>query len=412
MKERGPFLSLLALAALGLGTSVVLLFLHGSSGGARAFASFCAVNETVNCDVVLGSPYAHFLGVPVALWAALYYVGLAGLSFGALGVGRVSTRRRLVTLILGLSVWAFLFSVYMAYVAVFVLDAVCLFCSVLYVVNALALPVAWAGFRGLSARGRVSIAWRRALAGGVAVSALLAGGVAWKGFGSGATLSADEIARAEPEFYRWYLSQPVLSLPRDGSAAGHVLGSDEAKVTIVEFSDFQCAHCARAYRVLKSVLPRYGKDVRMVFRHFPLDRACNPILRHDLHRDACLAAVAAECAGEQGHFWEYHDVLFENQTNLGRDAFLEYARRLGLDLESFRRCLRSDEARRRVEADVRAGVELGIESTPTFYLNGREVRGALDERLFRYAIVIERDGVRAGDQGRDRRDASGQGSPK
>ena len=97
---------------------------------------------------------------------------------------------------------------------------------------------------------------------------------------------------------------------------------------------------------------------------------------HD--RNACLAAMSAECAGQQGKFWEYHDRLFDNQGSLSRSAFLRFAEELGLDRERFVSCLESDETRRAVQSDVAEGDRLGITSTPTLFINRRSVRGALD----------------------------------
>jgi protein-disulfide isomerase len=167
-------------------------------------------------------------------------------------------------------------------------------------------------------------------------------------------------------------------------------------VVIVEFSDFQCPHCARAYRDLKRVLPRFRSDVQVVFRHFPLDKSCNPAVTASAHPYACLAAAASECAAAQGRFWEYHDVLFEHQSALGRDHLVRYADDLGLDRARFLACLDSDAPRVAVRSDVAAAEKLGIKSTPTFFLNGRVLRGALESDKFEYAIRLERAANRAG----------------
>jgi protein-disulfide isomerase len=161
-------------------------------------------------------------------------------------------------------------------------------------------------------------------------------------------------------------------------------------VTIVEFSDFQCGHCAKATRVLKEVLPRYSGQVRVIFRHYPLDRACNSALQGQVHELACAAAVAAECAAEQGRFWEYHDLLFANQSRFDAESLASYARGLRLDMTAFSQCIAGAEARAKVARDVEQGNRLGIESTPTLFLNGRTVRGSLDADLLRQAINIER----------------------
>ena len=128
----------------------------------------------------------------------------------------------------------------------------------------------------------------------------------------------------------------------------------------------------------------------MVFRHFPLDASCNPAVRgHSPHHDACLAAIAAECAGQQNRFWEYHDELFENQKALERESLFRYARDVGLDIPTFRTCLDDPATRDRVRADVEAGIQFDIVSTPTLYINGRKLDGALEAPYWDYALIIE-----------------------
>jgi protein-disulfide isomerase len=118
-----------------------------------------------------------------------------------------------------------------------------------------------------------------------------------------------------------------------------------------------------------------------------------------MHASACLAAYAAECAGRQGRFWEYHDVLFENGRQLGRDALVGYAERLGLDVRAFDQCLDDPATRARVAADVEAASRAGVNSTPTLFINGRLVEGALERAYYDYAVIIERHMPQGGSRG-------------
>jgi protein-disulfide isomerase len=180
---------------------------------------------------------------------------------------------------------------------------------------------------------------------------------------------------------------PTVTAPLEG---GHSKGQAGAVVTVIEFSDFECGHCANAYRSLKQVLPRFQKDVQLRFHHFPLDSACNPAVKHSLHQYACLAAQAAECAGAQGKFWEYHDLLFDNQSRLDRDSLIAYAQRVGIARDTFLACLDSEAPRQAIARDVAEGMRIGIESTPTFFLNGRTITGAPRAHALGYAIQLER----------------------
>ena len=379
------------LAALGLGISVVIQVVHGRLAASVDYASFCNVNASVNCDVVLSSRYAFLAGLPVSTWAILYYLVTLGMLAGVAMANRATTRETLGTLVFGAAVWGLLFSLYMAVVAFFLLRTICLMCTGLYLVGIGLFLASWRLRNGLRVTGRRQAVARAGqdrwvfVSGIVAAVVLIAVG-SWEALGRGANpTDAAEIKRRRPDFYRWYLAQPLVSLPPDGT---HARGNAAAAVTIVEFSDFECSHCAAFHESVESVLRRLGQSVRVVFRHFPLDSACNPKVSGALHPNACLAAVAAECAAEQEKFWQYHDVLFEHQQQLARPFLIEYASRLGLDVPRFTACLGSESARQRVQSDAQQGAALDIDSTPTLIINGRLIKGALDPELLTDAITL------------------------
>src|SRR5262249_54614140 len=174
-----------------------------------------------------------------------------------------------------------------------------------------------------------------------------------------------------------YTKLRVLSAPDALGPATHVKGNADAPVTIVEFSDFECPACGHAFGDLRELI-RSRPDVKLIFRHFPLDSRCNPGMQQQLHPDACPAAAAAECAGRLGRFWEYHDMLFEHQRPPARDSLFRSARAVALDTPASRACLDDPATMDGIAADVAAGTRLGVESTPTIFINGRRVQGALD----------------------------------
>jgi protein-disulfide isomerase len=141
----------------------------------------------------------------------------------------------------------------------------------------------------------------------------------------------------------------------------HIEGPKEARVTLVEYGDFECPYCGKAHEVLTRVLEEMGAQVRFVFRHFPITT---------VHPHAEAAALAAEAAGAQGKFWEMHDILFENQDSLEDDDLLSYAEALDLDTERFTESLRTREFLPRIKEDIMSGVRSGVNGTPTFYING------------------------------------------
>ena len=140
-------------------------------------------------------------------------------------------------------------------------------------------------------------------------------------------------------------------------------GSATPKATLVEFSDFECPACGAVHPIIKQVIEQYKGDLKFVYRHYPLDQ----------HKNARLAASAAEAAGAQGKFWEMHDLLFKNQTNLSQDAINGLAIELKLDMDKFTKEMTEGTYNQKIQKDVDEGTSLGINSTPTFFLNGKKL---------------------------------------
>ncbi len=390
MSVKRPALVTLGLALAGLIVAGMIARTHAelSSG----ITPGCTVNQTIDCAPVLSSEYAYLFGVPVAYFALAAYAAMAALALGVLRIVSVARRRQLASLLLLGAVGSVIFSAYLGYIAFEVIGHICPLCTTLYAINLLLLAAtAWLTSAAQGST-RDQQTWQgrvRLIAGGVVGTlGLLIAGVLWKGLSTPTVLSPDEVCQRDPQFCAQYKSLPVVPLDVPG---GHIKGRPDAPVTIVEFSDFECSHCKLAYEGLKEALPVYGDQVQVRFHHYPLDGTCNPSMPPGGgHKYACLAAMAAECADAQGKFWQYHDTLFDHQPAFTREDLLRYANDLGLDRERFIACLDSDAPREAIRQDVASGTKLGIDSTPTLYINGRTVRGALRGDTFGYAIVLER----------------------
>ncbi len=146
------------------------------------------------------------------------------------------------------------------------------------------------------------------------------------------------------------------------------IGSDDPKVIIVAFEDFQCPFCREAVPIIKQVLETYGTDVQLIFRDFPLE---------SIHDQAFSSALAANCAMEQGKFWEYHDQLYARQDELSPTAYRLIAESLNLDMTLFNKCYTTEKYRVEIEQDYQTGLELGVVGTPTFFVNGQLYQGVL-----------------------------------
>ena len=157
------------------------------------------------------------------------------------------------------------------------------------------------------------------------------------------------------------------------------LGAELPVVEIIEFSDFNCSYCARwANDTLGQIIDNYGDRVRVYYRDYPI-----------LSDSSVTAALAAQCANEQGEFWEYHNLLFSNQGRFGRDQLVSYADQLSLNVDDFAACLDEQRYMESVAADYREAQGLGIRGTPAFFINGRPISGAQPYAVF--SRIIEED---------------------
>jgi len=173
------------------------------------------------------------------------------------------------------------------------------------------------------------------------------------------------------------LKRPKVDVSFD---PGRLRGNPKAPVVIVEFSDFQCPYCRQAQPVLKSVLAKYEGKVSLAYRDLPL---------RDIHPQAQLAAEASRCAGEQGKFWEYHDILFANPSKFTRDDMIGHARNQKLDEKQFDSCLLSGKYKEQIEQDRLTGLKAGVSGTPGFFINGNMLSGNLPQEAFEKAIEAE-----------------------
>jgi len=158
-------------------------------------------------------------------------------------------------------------------------------------------------------------------------------------------------------------------------------GPEDAPILIIEFSDFECPFCTRWHEdVYQPLLEEYPDQIRLVYRNFPLV---------GLHANAYLAAEAAMCAGDQDNYWGYHEKLFQSELGLRESALHEYAAQLELDAETFSECLISGKYTAFIKQDIDYAMSIGVQSTPTFYVNGQLVVGAQPLPVFRSIIDAE-----------------------
>lgn len=181
---------------------------------------------------------------------------------------------------------------------------------------------------------------------------------------------SDPVATEAPQFKRY-------DIPSEGFPS---IGPTNAPITIVEFSDYQCPFCRRWHQeVYEPLLAAYPGKIKLVYRNLPLT---------SIHPDALSAAEAAMCAGEQDAYWPYHEKLFGSE-NLGTPVYTQYAQDLSLDMQKFETCLKDQKYQAAIEADSDFALNLGVRSTPTFFINGLAIVGAQPLDVFKQVIDKE-----------------------
>lgn len=177
-----------------------------------------------------------------------------------------------------------------------------------------------------------------------------------------------------------YFAKPKLTMNVEAGDAPYT-GDKNAKVTIVEFSDFQCPFCSRAAETVNQLKKKYGNKVKIAFRHFPLP----------MHREARPASEASMCVNEQSgdKFWKFHDLAFKNQDKLDNASLEKYAKEAGADMKKFSECFNGKKYAAFVQKDLEYGEKIGVRSTPTFFINGQLVSGAVPVETFSEIIDEE-----------------------
>ena len=381
-------LAILALSAVGLAASIYLTNLHHQifTGKLEDFG-FCGISRQISCEAVSASPYATMLGVPLAWLGVLLY--LFWIALAAVGAHRPDQNSRLASgLLLITAGTAVLFNLYLGQLMFFRMDAICLLCLLTYLVNLIVLllatrlakgellPTATAAIQAIAPFSGKTRYGFVLLAVGVVAVGVIGQFQMQKGIAEASKFDEAGFRKFQEESER--LPVKIASDPFHG-------GSD-AKLTIVEFSDFQCPHCRKAHVVLQTVLSGYGDRIKFVFKNLPLP----------FHHSAKPLARLGEAAHKQGRFWPLHDLVFERQaefrereTALSSEEMMRFARDAGLDMAQLEKDFADPASNAAVEADLLESARLGIRSTPVFLFNGLLIRGLPPPGILKKIIDLE-----------------------
>ena len=380
-RSRNPnlWLSVVAgLSVLGFGSALYLTQLYYNlRSGSGSFKSICNINSAINCSAVAASRYAElFPGFPVSCLAAGVFLAL----LITVLIGRNAFwRRECIRFGILLSGLSSIYAVFLIIIMATALHAFCLFCLMMDVACMGSLLILLGQRNPHGAQTVERGQWKTLI--GTALACIFVLAIVCKTWDSNDTPSAVVHDMVESVM----ATSPIAV--NSGSEFSSV-GPADAPITIVEFSDFQCPFCKVGALMMDSVMHRFPGQVRIVFRNFPMDQGCNPIVEHSMHQFACEAARAGICANKQGKFEAYYQNVFENQESLATGKPAEFAQSVGAEVIPLTNCMSLPDTQAILRKDVEEGKQLGVNATPTFFINGRKVEGVYP--LAAWSQIIER----------------------
>ncbi len=367
--ERKGWLGALVASSLGgIGVMGYLAYIHYQvTGGDSSFSSFCNVNNEINCDAVAASGWSTLFGVPVAIWGIAFYLLFVVIALGSLVAKKP---KHAGVYLVWLSLFSVVYTIFLAYVSKALLHTWCILCMVGWGINLANLIFSLMACRTLF-KDQPRILWQdvktllskplRAV-----VVVVLGLGMVGLLFATSSYEKQQQVKqdKAAPIFKK--LDKPL------NLTTGYAFGSDKPKVTVVEFSDFQCPHCSHLHKILMKLSKEFP-ELRVIHKDYPLDHQCHPGLQQPFHTAACLSAMFVRCAGEQGKYWDAFDVAFENQRLLtNQETFERMMTELRLDRTQLLACLDNPVMQQQLQAEIREGMDLQLMGTPAVIINGTE----------------------------------------
>ena len=404
--QKGRFWGILVvlLSLLGVVVSVYLYYLHLSLmiGDIRGTA-LCGAENGLGCHAVAMSRYSTLLEIPLPVWGGIYFLTTAILGVGGV-IFRAGPRWAVYRLAFYIASMGLLFDGYLAFVMIKKIQVVCQLCVATYGINAGIFLVLFGASRkpagvALSLHlilPKIRLAhdhhnrdyyenMLKYVFFGIILCIIFFSILGSEITKHAVTANYNDVAE---KYKKSLLDQQPRTINIDKRP---FLGSGNARLTIVEFSDFRCPFCRRGAKYLRIVSTDYQKDADIVFKHFPLDRDCNPMIQRTLHPGACKLAEGAVCADLQGKFWEFHDMAFQSQGSVSDALLSDIAQKIGLNIDQFYECLSSTKAKEVIRQDIDEALALGVRQTPMLFINGRGLNGVPRPWILRKIINFARE---------------------
>ncbi len=382
----------LLIGLAGWSTSLYTLW-HRSKvlAGLDIGESFCNLSSTINCDNVALSKYSQILGISVPTYGLVFFTIVILLAMRALrqerekgAVGELTFKLLWATSIVGV-----LSSVGLGLLSMLQIGSFCLVCSIVYALCLFFLFNVWK----LKKIHRPTSFLKDTLPNSTFVifALFVSAQFAFQPLGDFAAKSAQAPEEELPaeflaQIKEQFNAQNSYELPEQKSPVFAPADATQVKVTLVEFSDFQCPHCAQAFKNMPAALSGLKNNVRIIYKNFPLDPACNS---GGSHRMACYAARAARCVHKNlgnESFKEIQSYLFENRESLGKESIAQKVEAIGLKKNDYLSCVESKEVYQEIKDEIELAKSVGIEGTPALFLNGKQLKAGTNSSVLRAII--------------------------
>ena len=381
--EKRFFLFSLSISVLGFLLSIYSLVHHFKIKNAEETAGFaCNVNDIISCDKVALSQYSEVFSLPLGLWGLGFFLSIfCFLLYSSFG-DDLRRKRNAFLLVFLLSALGSLASLTLGYISFQFVGSLCLVCLGVYFCNFLLFTLSFYYNKGFSLKG---ICFTDFFLGSLFFALLMVAlsflSNELRQFVLKQTPTKEvSLVEKQPKLTAELSSHlPLSTSPYMGKGEDYRMGQETAPIIIHEFADFECPSCKYAGKALKGLLSEYPGRILLVFRNYPLDQACNENISREFHKNACFMAQMARCAGKQGKFWEFHDLAFENQKDISEEAAKKWALSLGLKSNDLNKCLQDSYVLDKIRDDIALGDKIGVQGTPSIFLNGQRVSGQLKE---------------------------------
>jgi len=367
------FLTVFTLTLCGIIISSYLTFSHHRVFTDIEYKSFCAISKTINCDTVSQSSYAFFIGVPTAVWGIFgYMLMLVLLCFS------IDTKKKKMRLLATCFMVSFLFSIislFLGIISSVLIHAYCIMCIASWIVNFSLLFMFWLIRRRYETNNFFQsfkndiLVFKQNRVNTIFIVVLY-------------TIVGACLVGFYPDYWNYSLQSNKKNLPTGVTEQGHPwIGSKTPELTIVEFSDYRCFQCKKMHFFLRSLISKHPDKIRLVHRHFPMDRKFNPGVKDSFHDGAGILALVAISAKETDNFWEANDYLFNYDFSEGAIYLMRIAKALNMDINILKNNVYKQSTKDFLTQDIIFGIKHEFTGTPAFVINDQVYIGQIPSKI-------------------------------